>query len=90
MTTDSLSALASRVSSGLACDAEPGDVMAWIHGHHILRVSTLDKAVADVLDGQGNVIGSAHRGPYRDYGWAIHTKDWAGFAPNSQIRYLAD
>ena len=78
----------SDISSGLACDAAPGDVLAWINGHHILRPSHDIPGIADVLDGSGNIIGHADRLIYGDRGWAVHTKNFAGFVPNHQIRTL--
>jgi hypothetical protein len=80
----------SDISSGLACDAAPGDVLAWMSGHHILRLSREHPAFAEVLDGSGNIIGQADRLIYGRRGWAVHTKNFAGFVPNHQVRIMED
>jgi hypothetical protein len=46
--------------------------------------------VGAVLDDDGNRIGSAHDWPYKDRGFSVHTRPFAGFVPREQIEFVQD
>ena len=60
-----------------------------------IRVRLIDdrgpgRRSGDVLDDTGKVIGSAHDYPYDGRGYAVHTKPFAGFVPESDIEYVEE
>ena len=65
-------------------NALEGVYFSVLGGTFKLKKTTVDGyTFHDVVNDDGQVIGSAHR-IYSD-GWAVHTKPYAGYVPDSQI-----
>ena len=47
------------------------------------------RRTGDVLDDDGNIIGSAHDSIYGGHGFAVHTKPFGGFVPEDQIDFVS-
>ena len=59
---------------------------AILGGKFYLRRVDWSPNIADVLNDSGEVIGSAHR--IYSNSWAVHTKPFGGFVPDSQVVYV--
>ena len=54
-----------------------------------LRAPTGGTRWADVLDESDQVIGSAHDRPYPGYGFAVHTREFAGFVADASVDFVS-